>query len=174
MRISFSLILLLFSTIQIVEAQVTLSQARSNYLGMDKDECKALELSKKFEKSPPLDALLKAYYGASLAAAPACLGNPMEKLKYFRKGKQLLDESVKQQSANVEIRFLRFATQTKAPSFLGYTSNIDEDKIFILKNIGNYAKGPGNADMSKQIAKFLIASGELSSGEKAGLTAIVK
>lgn len=174
MRFSITLFVLLFSTIQIVEAQVTLSQARSNYLGMDKDECKALELSKKFEKSPPSDALLKAYFGASLAAAPACIGSPMEKLKYFRRGKQLLDESVKQQSTNVEIRFLRFATQTKAPSFLGYTSNIDEDKIFILKNIGSYAKSADNADMSKQIAKFLIASGELSSSEKAGLTAIVK
>lgn len=157
-----------------MNAQVNLSQARVIYLSMAQDECKALELSKKFDKSPPTDALLKAYYGASLAAAPACLGNPMDKLKYFRKGKQLLDEAVKLQPAQLEIRFLRFATQTKAPSFLGYTGNIDEDKRYILKHLESFKQVKGNIEMSRQIADFLLNSGSLSSAEKAVLNEFVK
>jgi hypothetical protein len=157
-----------------VEAQVTLSQARSNYLSIATDECKALELSKMFEKNQPVDALLKAYYGASSAAAPACLGSPLDKLKYFRRGKDLMDKAVNQQPTHVEIRFLRFATQTKAPSFLGYTSNLEEDKRVILKNFTSYAKTPGNAVMSKHIAKFMITSGGLSASEKAVLNGFEK
>ena len=164
----FTLFILIVS-IQMTSAQVNLSQARSMYLGMKNNKCNALELSKKFENSQPTDVLLKAYWGASTAAAPECLGNPMEKIKYFRKGKALLDESVKQKTTNVEIRFLRFATQTKAPSFLGYNSNIQEDKNIILKNIADYAKTPSNKEMIRHIVSFMMDSGELSTVEKTNI-----
>ncbi len=165
----FLVVLLIIASIQMTTAQVNLTQARSMYLGMKDNECNSLELSKLFESSQPKDALLKAYWGASTAAAPECLGNPMEKIKYFRKGKALLDESAKQQSTNVEVRFLRFATQTKAPSFLGYKGNIQEDKSLILKNIAEYAKAPSNKEMAGHIANFMLNSGELTPAEKASL-----
>lgn len=164
---------MLLSFMKNADAQVSLLQARTNFLAMESDECKALELSSKFEKSPPSEALLSAYYGASTAAAPACLGSPLDKLKYFRKGKALLDKAVTLEPTHVEIRFLRFATQTKAPSFLGYSGNIDEDKKVILTNFATYSKSKGNTVMTKQIANFLIASGKLSAGEKASLIASV-
>ena len=164
------IILLMFiASIQISTAQVSLTQARSMYLGMKDDKCNSLELSKKFENSQPKDALLKAYWGASTAAAPECLSNPMEKIKYFRKGKTLLDESVKAQPDQMEIRFLRFATQTKAPSFLGYNGNIKEDKRIILENIADYAKISSNKIMAGHIASFMMDSGELSKAEKTSL-----
>ena len=164
------LVLVMFiASIQMSTAQVSLTQARSMYMGMKDNKCNSLELSKKFENSQPKDALLKAYWGASTAAAPECLGNPMEKIKYFRKGKELLDESAKQQPTNVEVRFLRFATQTKAPSFLGYKGNIQEDKIIILKNIAEYSKTQSNKEMAGHIASFMLDSGELSTNEKMSL-----
>lgn len=162
-------LLMLISSIQISTAQVSLTQARSMYMGMMDDKCNSLELSNKFEDSPPKDALLKAYWGASTAAAPECLGNPMEKIKYFRKGKALLDESSKQQPTNMEIRFLRFATQIKAPSFLGYKGNVQEDKNLIIKNIAAYAKTASNKDMADHIASFMIDFGELTPTEKTSL-----
>ena len=164
------LVLLMFiGSMQISTAQVNLTQARSMYLGMKDNKCNSLELSKKFDNSQPKDALLKAYWGASTAAAPECLGNPVEKIKYFRKGKDLLDESAKQQPTNVEIRFLRFATQTKAPSFLGYKGNIQEDKVLILENIAEYAKMPSNKEMAGHITSFMLDSGELTPAEKTSL-----
>ena len=165
-----ALILLMFiASIQMSTAQVSLTQARSMYMGMKDNKCNSLELSKKFENSQPKDALLKAYWGASTAAAPECLGNPLEKIRYFRKGKALLDESAEQQPANVEIRFLRFVTQTKAPSFLGYKGNIQEDKILILKNIAEYAKTPSNKEMAGHITSFMLDSSELTPAEKTSL-----
>lgn len=169
MRKFVLVLLMIIASIQISTAQVNLTQARSMYLGMKDNKCNSLELSKKFENSQPKDALLKAYYGASTAAAPECLGNPVEKIKYFRKGKSLLDESAKQQPTNVEIRFLRFATQTKAPSFLGYKDNIQEDKVLILKNMAEYAKVPSNKEMAGHMASFMLDSGELTSAEKTSL-----
>lgn len=169
MRKHVIILLMLIASIQITTAQVSLTQARSMYLGMRDNKCNSLELSKKFENSQPKDALLKAYWGASTAVAPECLGNPMEIIKYFRKGKTLLDETVKQQPDQMEIRFLRFATQTKAPSFLGYNSNISEDKNLILKNITVYAKISSNKEMVGHIVSFMIDSGELSATEKTSL-----
>ncbi|MDY0342542.1 MAG: hypothetical protein RBR28_03160 [Lentimicrobium sp.] len=117
--------------------------------------------------------MLRAYWGASLAAAPECLSNPLEKIKYFRKGKNLLDESVKQSPNHIEIRFLRFATQTKAPSFLGYDNNLQEDKNLILKNIALFASTPSNKEMSGYIASFMMDSGNLSPAEKTILKQIL-
>lgn len=173
MKIKFVFTLFLFLTMKGVDAQLTLSQARMSYLSLADDKCKALELSKKFDKYPPSDALMKAYYGASLAAAPECLNNPLDKLKYFRRGKQFLDEAVKLDPTQVEIRFLRFATQTKAPSFLGYSGNIDEDKKTIFRFFVSYAKLEDNREMSRQITRFLINSGKLTADEQAGLTAYI-
>ena len=174
MRKPVIILLMFIASIQISTAQVSLTQARSMYLSMKDNKYNSLELSKKFENSQPKDALLKAYWGASTAAAPECLSNPIEKIKYFRKGKTLLDESVKQQPDHMEIRFLRFATQTKAPSFLGYYGNIKEDKNHIMKNIADYTTISSNKEMAGHIASFMMDSNELSSTEKNEFKRIIK
>jgi hypothetical protein len=58
---------------------------------------------------------------------------PFTKLSYFNKGKKMLGKSVEADEKNVELRFLRFTIQTHVPFFLGYTDDIKNDKIFILK-----------------------------------------
>lgn len=166
-------LMMFIASLPMATAQVNLSQARSSYLGMKVDKCNALKLSRQFDNSQSSDALLRAYWGASLAAAPECLSNPLEKIKYFRKGKNLLDESVKQSPNHIEIRFLRFATQTKAPSFLGYDNNLQEDKNLILKNIALFASTPSNKEMSGYIASFMMDSGNLSPAEKTILKQIL-
>lgn len=57
--------------------------------------------------------------------------NPFSKMSYFRKGKNILESAIKADDKNVELRFLRFNAQTHTPSFLGYNSDIDSDKIFL-------------------------------------------
>jgi hypothetical protein len=115
--------------------QPEIYEVREIYFNMRNDDCNALTLARKFDKTPPGSALLMGYHGASLAAAPVCINNPVKKLSYFKKGRQLLDEAVKKDPGNIEIRFLRFATQNNAPGFLGYNDNLDDDKTFIIKNI---------------------------------------
>ena len=167
-------VLFLFSLPQFVQAQLTLTQVRESYFSRVDHGCKALEVSKKFDKHPPTDVVLTAYHGASLAAAAACVGNPMDKLKYFRRGKQLIEEAVMKQPNELEIRFLRFATQTKAPSFLGYTANIDVDRQFILKQLSNCHRAKENAEISRHISEFMLESGQLTAKESAELNKTIK
>ena len=64
-------------------------------------------------------------------------GNPISKYSYFNKGKKMLEEAVKKDPNNVEIRLMRLISQEKTPSFLGYDKNIETDRNFILKNYKN-------------------------------------
>jgi hypothetical protein len=59
-------------------------------------------------------------------------GNPLSKYSNFNKGKKLLENAVKRDPKNLEIRFMRYICQEKTPSFLGYKENLEEDKKFIL------------------------------------------
>ncbi|MBK6965375.1 MAG: hypothetical protein IPH20_15975 [Bacteroidales bacterium] len=164
---SFLLILLMLAPGLAPAQKVSLNLARETYFGMSADECNALRLSNDFEKSPPTDAVLKAYYGASTAAAPACLGSPAKKISYFRKGKELIAEAVKLQPDNFEIRFLRFATQSKTPSFLGYHQNIDEDKLFLLANLEKGRAAVANSRIFAKMTDFLATSERLTVKEQA-------
>lgn len=164
---SFLLILLMLFPGLVPAQKVSLNLARETYFGMSADECNALRLSNDFEKNPPTDAVLKAYYGASTAAAPACLGSPAKKISYFRKGKDLIAEAVKLQSDNFEIRFLRFATQSKTPSFLGYHQNINEDKLFLLANLEKGRTTVANSRIFAKITEFLATSDRLTGKEQA-------
>lgn len=162
----FLFILMILSPGLTSAQKIGLNLARETYFGMSTDECNALRLSNDFEKSPPTDAVLKAYYGASTAAAPACLGSPAKKISYFRKGKGLIAEAVKLQPENFEIRFLRFATQSKTPSFLGYHQNIDEDKLFLLANLEKGRTTVANSRIFAKMTDFLATSERLSLKEQ--------
>jgi len=164
---NFLLILLMLSPGLVPAQKVSLNLARETYFGMIADECNALRLSNDFEKSPPNDAVLKAYFGAATAAAPACLGSPAKKISYFRKGKDLIAEAVKLQPDNFEIRFLRFATQSKTPSFLGYHQNIDEDKQFLLANLEKGRTTVANSRIFAKMTDFLATSESLTGKEQA-------
>jgi hypothetical protein len=65
--------------------------------------------------------------------------NPISKLSYFNTGKKLLDRAISKDSDNVELFFLRYATQVSAPAILGYNDNIDNDKQYILNSLANTA-----------------------------------
>jgi len=163
---SIILILLICSGPVISAQPVSLNMARETYFGMRVDECNALRLSNDFEKSPPVNAILKAYYGASSAAAPACLSNPAKKIAYFRKGKQLIADAVMLEPDNFEIRFLRFATQSKTPSFLGYNQQIEEDKRFLLDKLVIGRATVSNNRIFNMILNFLATSERLNKAEQ--------
>jgi len=146
--------------------EVSLNYAREAWFGMRHDVCNALKLCTEFEKKPPENALLKAYYGASAAASPACLGNPAKKISYFRRGKGLIAEAVLLEPGNFEIRFLRFATQSKAPSFLDYNQDIAEDKRFLVYNLDKGRKTVRNKRIFDMMLEFLLTSDRLNAREK--------
>ncbi len=110
-----------------------------------------------------VDAIILCYKGMASMIKAKYAYNPHNKLFYFAKGKELLEKSVSNDFENIEIRFMRFCIQTKAPFFLGYRSSIATDKEFILKrwslisdielktNIKNYLLGLNNCSEQEKI-----------------------
>ena len=88
--------------------------------------------------------------------------NPISKLRRFKKGKTLIEEAVKKQPDNLEIRFLRLAIQTNLPAFLNYSDNIIEDEKYLLANIQTIK----NKNLKQDILKYLLASKHCSAEEK--------
>lgn len=107
---------------------------RSNYYKavQDKELCEKMiaELTKTKDNS----ATHLAYLGSFQTISANHVFSPFNKLNNFKEGKGNLEKAVKKEPNNVEVRFLRLSVQKKAPSFLGYKANINEDTEFIKKN----------------------------------------
>jgi hypothetical protein len=111
------------------------------------------------EKNHPLFAGYKAC--ATMMMAKHVI-NPLSKLSWFIKGKDQLEAALEQEHNNIELRFLRFANQTNIPGFLGYRSDIDKDKNFLLKSLPQI----NDAVLKKQIIVFMHQSKYVSKSEK--------
>jgi len=88
--------------------------------------------------------------------------SPFDKMKYFNKGKNLLESTIEKDYKNIELRYLRFCIQTNIPFFLFYSSNIETDKKFIIEN-WNYL---ADEDLKNRIKKYMALSEHCTSIEK--------
>lgn len=128
--IRFCWLLLLFSSTLFAH---NIETYRKNYMRAveDKTICKSMiEELTKHQKKP----IYKAYLGAYQTIWANHAVNPLSKLNTFNKGKTNIEEAIKSDPKNIEIRFLRYSIQVKAPKFLGYHKNLDSDRLFILSN----------------------------------------
>lgn len=75
------------------------------------------------------------YHAAATMKRAEFEWSPIRKLKSFRMGKEMLDSFINKYPENIEARYIRWLTQKKAPSFLNYTKNLEEDYNYILKHI---------------------------------------
>lgn len=86
------------------------------------------------EKNNPLYYGYKA--GAVMMMAKHVI-NPFSKLSYFKKGKNMLENAIKTDRNNLELRFLRYTIQTNVPSFLNYGQNRNQDHEFIVSALSS-------------------------------------
>jgi hypothetical protein len=61
--------------------------------------------------------------------------NPIIKLNIFNKTKKKLNQLIINNPDNIHLRYIRLMLQEKAPSILGYTNFIDEDKFYIKEKL---------------------------------------
>ena len=87
--------------------------------------------------------LIKGYEGCFYFIKCKFINNPIEKIIYFNKGKELLEAAINQKPKSVELRFLRYSIQKNIPRFLLY-DNIEKDLNFVNNNI------EGVSDMKAQ------------------------
>jgi len=74
-----------------------------------------------------------------------------KKMTYVNNGRDLIDKAVAKDKLNVEIRFIRYAVQSKLPTALGYNKNKTEDKAFIMANLSQIK----NEQFKNEILKYL-------------------
>jgi hypothetical protein len=109
--------------------------------------------------------LATGYKGSAMMLLAKHSVNPYEKLKYFNSGKNLLEESIKNEPNNPEIIFLRLAVQTNLPSFLNYSNNINTDANFLVQFVSS-DNSSNDETLKKNIIKFLVQCKALSQAEK--------
>ena len=88
--------------------------------------------------------------------------NPYTKYKLFASGKHLLEQAIMKDPHNIELRFLRLTVQLNVPPFLGYSSNINEDKTAIFNGLKNV----NDKDLFVRIYQYTMNAKKISNEEK--------
>ena len=108
------------------------------------------------------NTLMLGYKGAITMMMAKYKLNPLAKLAHFNEGKNILQAAIEEDGRNVELRFLRFAAQSSAPSFLGYQDDLMADKRMVLQAFPHIKEN----DLKEMMAGYLINCGYLSAREK--------
>lgn len=93
-------------------------------------------------------SLILGYKASGMLLMAKHVFNPISKMTYFKKGKQMLEKAIGSDKNDIELRFLRFTAQTNMPFFLGYAGSIESDKEFILHSFSHIKE--------KELKEFMI------------------
>lgn len=123
------------SVVAIVHAQqLDLNEVRKDFNKGVKDQelCERhLEALEKHADTP----VEKGYEAAFHMFMAKHTGNPIKKMGYFNGGKKMLEQQIKTDPNNIELRFIRLCIQYYIPAYLGYRDNIEQDKDFLVSNL---------------------------------------
>jgi hypothetical protein len=139
-----------------------LEKYRELYGRAAEEEKAARQLLAVTEKSSSAEPVMLGYRAAGHMMMAKHVGNPFKKMSHFNKGKDFLTSAIGADRSNLELRFLRFAVQAEAPGFLGYRSNLEEDKLLLLRGVGDIE----DPALKKMIINYLRSSKGLTAAEK--------
>lgn len=156
-----SVIFLLFSSTSIPKQEIRQRFAQSVE---SKKSAQALIVSlEKMDQSP----FVSGYCGATKMVMAKHVLNPFSKLNYFNQGKKMLNQAIEKDRSNVELVFLRYASQVKAPKVLNYNEHIDADKKQIVSTILTNSRQVDKT-LLKNIVMFMKTQ-EISTDERTKL-----
>jgi len=93
--------------------------------------------------------------------------NPFSKLSHFNKGRDLLENVIKKDSANPELRLFRLSTQSNVPALLKYNDAIAIDKKALINWLThNKSKDTADVVLHKRIKTYLLINKYCTAGEK--------
>lgn len=156
MKVLFILFMFIFGS-DTKGIKTDLHQLRNAYEKSAEDEQVATQTLKAIQQQPQLTPELLGYQAGLTIVMAKHQFNPFSQLSYFNKGKEMLEKTIGQNPNNVEVIFIRFAIQCKAPSFLGYNANIQADKAFLTKEI----KAMKDQDLKRRIVQFMQANPQI-------------
>lgn len=107
-------------------------------------------------KTVPTDTpVIKGYRGMGYLLQASHAFNPYSKLKYFREGRDILEQAIQEAPKDPELRFLRYSVQTNAPFFLGYSDSIQEDEKLLKEYIKGSPSSKGDEDLHTRVTRYL-------------------
>lgn len=142
-----------------------LKKMRNDFNHMSKSEEVTTRMMEVSTKSKTISEPLKlAYYAASEMASAQYKFSPVAKLSAFNSGKKKLEKAALADPTNIEIRYIRYAIQCNAPSFLGYNKSIKDDRLLIFQNLSNLKTK--DIDLYSHICAYLLTREKLTEAEK--------
>lgn len=127
------MLLIAFTIVSLASHAMTLHELRTLFENATKKEVACQSLIKTLSAaSTPKTAINKGYLGATYVMMAIYVNNPFSKLSNFNKGKEILEQAIKQDPSNIELMYLRFAIQTNVPSMLNYYKHIPQDRKLII------------------------------------------
>ncbi|MBL7933626.1 MAG: hypothetical protein JNL60_17115 [Bacteroidia bacterium] len=76
----------------------------------------------------------QAYLGAAQMKKAGLSGQASEKLNLFKIGHQTLEQAIKKDTLNPELRFMRLIVQENSPKILNYHNNLNQDAAYLCRN----------------------------------------
>lgn len=153
---------LLLLSMQLNPTDNGLVAVRAAYYDAAQKKISTNAFAKKVKDADDGSAVMLAFQSMALMFDARDSYNPYTKMSSFNKGKEMLENAVKKDANNVEVRFLRFCVQSNAPFFLGYSGNIDGDKAVILNNWSTLK----DEDLKEKIKTFMLATDAATATEK--------
>ena len=112
-----------------------ISEIRALYFNTNKNISKCNSLKTLLNSIDNKNNIINAYIGANALLYSQYSDNSFKKYSYFKQGKKMIEDAVKSDPDNLEIKFLRYINQINAPWFLNYKCNIKDDLKFINSNL---------------------------------------
>jgi hypothetical protein len=119
-------IIIIMLSVNISNGQ-NIEKIRRLYLQSSNNDAKLDSLNYWLSNYNQTNNLMSAYYGVNLILKSKYLKNPFKKIKYFEKGREILEDAIIKEPDNIELIFLRYTVQKNTPSILMYKKDIEED-----------------------------------------------
>ncbi|MEO8515612.1 MAG: hypothetical protein ABI426_02655, partial [Flavobacterium sp.] len=127
MKVLFSILFSLFFF-----ANQELPEVREQYFSASKSKENAEKFYTLLSKYNKENKVIIAYKGAATALKSKFTTDRKLKRNLFVEGISMVENAVKSEPNNAEIRLIRLSIQENTPKILKYKSNIEEDKSLIL------------------------------------------
>lgn len=138
-----------------------IAEIRDAYYEASKSKQNAEKFYNELSKYNKNNSVILAYKGAALALKSKYTFNKKDKKDFFVSGVKLIENAVKEEPQNLEIRLVRLSIQENTPKFLKYKSNLEEDKKLILLG---YDKQP--KEIKECVKKYVAHSNVFIEGDK--------
>ncbi len=132
------------------------------------------KLSMELNKIQKPEPLVLAYIASLEALKAKHSWSPVSKLQYMESHKRMMNDAVRKSPNSMEIRYLRYNIQRSVPSYLGYSKNLAEDKMFIVDAFINKKFDSKNKKLIKEVYDYMVQSNSLTPEEKLKMGKVLK